>query len=73
MASMTKSASGAVTTYVITSVNAATITVAVTTGAVTGNTFTVTTSAAVDQDAIVTLANLVQVLMGGLLLQVGGA
>ena len=68
MASMTKSTSGAVTTYVITSVNAATITVAVTTGAVTGNAFALSSSGSVDQDAMVTLANLVQVLMGGLLL-----
>lgn len=72
MTTMTKSTSGAVTTYVITGQNAATITVAVTVGPVTGNTFTIATSAGVSQDAIITLANLVQVLQSGLLMQIGG-
>lgn len=66
MASVTKSISGAVTTYVITDVAGNTLTIASTAGAVTGNTTTLTTSAGVHDDALQLAFNLLNQLQTGL-------
>lgn len=58
MASITKSISGAVSTFVITDINASTLTLAVTNNATTGLTTTFTSSGGISRDAMRMLWNL---------------